>query len=137
MCECTHSSDSNAERIPTLDAVRGFALLGIFIMNMQSFSGSLFARYGGVTRNTAGWDFAAETVRNVLFAGKFNSMLSMLFAVGFTIQLTRFLEREPQRATTLHLRRIFWLFIFGALHACVLWVGDVLHIYAISYSRYI
>jgi len=122
---------SNAERIPTLDAVRGFALLGIFIMNMESFSASLFARYGGVTRNTAGWDFAAETVRNVLFAGKFNSMFSMLFAVGFTIQLTRFLEREPQRATTLHLRRIFWLFIFGALHACVFWVGDVLHIYAI------
>jgi uncharacterized protein len=122
---------SAAERIPTLDAVRGFALLGIFIMNMESFSASLFARYGGVERNTGGWDFAAETLRNVLFAGKFNSMFSMLFAVGFTIQLTRFLEREPQRANALYLRRIFWLFVFGALHACVFWVGDVLHIYAL------
>ena len=121
-----------SERIPTLDAVRGFALLGIYVMNMESFSASLFNRYSGVERNTGGLNFAAEMVRNALFAGKFNSMFSMLFAVGFTIQLARFLEREPQRATALYLRRIFWLFVFGAIHACVFWVGDVLHIYALS-----
>jgi len=122
---------ATSERIPTLDAVRGFALLGIFVMNMASFSASLFAAYGGVERNTAGLDFIAENIRYVLFAGKFNSMFSLLFAVGFTIQLARFLEREPQRATTLYRRRIFWLLVFGALHAWLFWVGDVLHIYAL------
>jgi len=122
---------ATSERIPTLDAVRGFALLGIFVMNMESFSASLFAAYGGVERNTAGLDFIAENIRYVLFAGKFNSMFSLLFAVGFTIQLARFLEREPQRATTLYRRRIFWLLVFGALHAWLFWVGDVLHIYAL------
>lgn len=122
---------ATSERISTLDAVRGFALLGIFVMNMDSFSASLFAAYGGVERNTAGLDFIAENIRYVLFAGKFNSMFSLLFAVGFTIQLGRFLERDPQRATIFYLRRIFWLFVFGVLHAWLFWVGDVLHIYAL------
>jgi uncharacterized protein len=58
-------------------------------------------------------------------------MFSMLFAVGFTIQLGRLQAREPQRATRIYLRRLFWLFVFGAVHACVFWAGDVLHMYAV------
>ena len=128
----THATPIEAnERIYTLDVIRGFALLGIFIMNMPGFSASLFARYGGVERNTPWWDSAADTARMALFAGKFNSMFSMLFAVGFTIQLSRLLERQPQRATGIYLRRIFWLFVLGVIHACVFWTGDVLHIYAL------
>src|SRR5690242_10798896 len=98
-----------SERIATLDAIRGFALLGIYVMNMESFSASMFERYGGQEQNTAWWDFVADGVRDVLFAGKFNSMFSMLFAIGFTIQLGRLLQSEPQRATAIYVRRIFWL----------------------------
>ena len=77
------------------------------------------------------WDRGTETVRDVIFSGKFNSMFSMLFAVGFTIQLGRLQAREPERATRIYLRRLFWLFVFGVVHACVFWAGDVLHMYAV------
>src|SRR4029450_7029985 len=55
----------------------------------------------------------------------------MLFAIGFTIQLGRLEAREPERATRIYLRRLFWLFVFGVVHACVFWAGDVLHMYAL------
>lgn len=118
------------ERIDVLDAIRGFALLGIFIMNMPVFDNSLFLGFGG-DPTWHWWDRGTETVRDVIFSGKFNSMFSMLFAVGFTIQLERLQAREPERATRIYLRRLFWLFVFGAIHTCVFWAGDVLHMYAL------
>jgi uncharacterized protein len=119
------------ERIEVLDAIRGFALLGIFIMNVPAFNTSLFQGFGADPAWPQWWDRGTETVRDVIFSGKFNSMFSMLFAVGFTIQLERLQAREPDRATRIYLRRLFWLFVFGAVHACVFWAGDVLHMYAL------
>jgi uncharacterized protein len=120
-----------SERILTLDVIRGFALLGILIMNMPSFNTSFYAGVDGTELFPQWWDTTAETVRDVLFSGKFNSMFSMLFAIGFTIQLQRLEVRDPAHATSVYLRRIGWLFVFGAIHACVFWTGDVLHIYAL------
>jgi uncharacterized protein len=119
------------ERIEVLDAIRGFALLGIFIMNMPVFNSSLFFGSGSEGLWPHWWDRGTETVREVIFSGKFNSMFSMLFAIGFTIQLERLEAREPQRATQIYLRRLFWLFVFGVIHGCVFWAGDVLHMYAL------
>ena len=120
-----------AERIYTLDVIRGFALLGIFIMNMPWFNTSFYAPTAGTERWTDWWDTWTQTATDVLFAGKFNSMFSMLFAVGFTIMLERLEARDPQHAVAIYLRRLFWLFVFGAIHMCVFWGGDVLHIYAL------
>jgi len=122
---------STRERIVTLDVIRGFALLGIFIMNMPWFNTSFFTGADGTHLWPAWWDRGAETLRDVLFSGKFNSMFSMLFAIGFTIQLGRLEERDPEHAKSIYLRRIFWLFVFGAIHTCIFWTGDVLHIYAV------
>src|SRR5688500_19915128 len=118
------------ERIEVLDTIRGCALLGIFIMNMPAFNTSLFLGFDE-SLWPHWWDRGTETVRDVIFSGKFNSMFSMLFAIGFTIQLGRLQARDPQRATLIYLRRLFWLFVFGAVHACVFWAGDVLHMYAV------
>jgi uncharacterized protein len=118
------------ERIEVLDTIRGFALLGIFIMNMPAFNTSLFLGFDEAMW-PHWWDRGTETVRDVIFSGKFNSMFSMLFAIGFTIQLGRLEAREPERATRIYLRRLFWLFAFGVVHACVFWAGDVLHMYAL------
>jgi uncharacterized protein len=119
------------ERIATLDAIRGFALLGIFIMNMPLFNSSFFAGADGTRPWPQWWDRSAEIVRDVVFSGKFNSMFSMLFAIGFTIQLERLFQREPERAVGVYARRIFWLLVFGILHACIFWTGDILHMYAL------
>jgi uncharacterized protein len=118
------------ERIEVLDTIRGFALLGIFIMNMPAFNTSLFLGFDDAMW-PHWWDRGTETVRDVMFSGKFNSMFSMLFAIGFTIQLGRLEARAPERATRIYLRRLFWLFVFGVVHACVFWAGDVLHMYAL------
>ena len=119
------------ERIFTLDAIRGFALLGIFIMNMPSFSTSRFQGADGAHQWPEWWDRTAEVLRDVLFSGKFNSMFSMLFAIGFILLLERLEARNPQHAKAIYLRRIGWLFVFGVVHSCVFWTGDVLHIYAL------
>jgi uncharacterized protein len=128
--DSTAAPTATRERIYTLDVIRGFALLGIFIMNMPWFNTSFFARADGSERWPALWDKWTETATEVLFSGKFNSMFSMLFAVGFVILLERLEARDPAHAKAIYLRRIFWLFVFGVIHACVFWGGDVLHIYA-------
>jgi uncharacterized protein len=120
-----------SERILTLDIVRGFALLGILIMNMPGFTNSFFIEADGSHLWTQPWNQGAELVRDMLFSGKFNSMFSLLFGIGFTIQLGRLQAREPERAVAIYTRRLLALLAFGLIHAMVFWTGDVLHIYAL------
>jgi uncharacterized protein len=119
------------ERIATLDIIRGFALLGILIMNMPGFSSSYFAEADGSHQWTGQFDQIAESVRDMLFAGKFNSMFSLLFGIGFTIQFARLEQKDPDQATVIYLRRLAVLAVLGLVHGMILWPGDVLHIYAI------
>jgi uncharacterized protein len=120
-----------SERIAEIDIVRGCALLGIFIMNMPAFSSSVFAGADGSHLFPLLYDRIAEEARDVLFSGKFNSMFSLLFGVGFTIQLGRLLERQPKHAVAIYTRRLLALLAFGVVHTVVFWNGDVLHIYAL------
>jgi uncharacterized protein len=122
---------SPAERILTLDIIRGFALLGIFVMNVPYMSASFHAGADGAVLWPAWWDQAAERIRDVLFDGKFNSLFSFLFAIGFTIQLDRLEQRQPGSFRSIYVRRILLLFAFGLIHSCLIWAGDVLHVYAL------
>jgi len=119
------------ERIATLDILRGFALLGILIMNMPGFGSSFFAEADGSHLWTGRVDQIAENVRDLLFSGKFNSMFSLLFGIGFTIQYARIEARDPDHATRIYLRRLAVLAALGLVHANLFWTGDVLHIYAL------
>ena len=119
------------QRIATLDIVRGFALLGMLIVNMPGFSASFFAEADGSDLWPSLLDQRAALLREMLFSGKFNSMFSLLFGIGFTIQLGRLLEREPERAVAIYSRRLLALLAFGLVHTIVFWNGDVLHIYAL------
>jgi uncharacterized protein len=113
------------ERIVTLDILRGFALLGILVVNMGSFAGT------GRTPPTTLWDSGALFVVDVLFSGKFNSLFSLLFAIGFTIQLERLEQRGGSDARWIYVRRLLVLFAIGIAHAVFVWSGDVLHMYAL------
>jgi uncharacterized protein len=125
------SSLPRTERLPTLDILRGFALMGIFIMNMPGFNTSFFVEADGSHLWPGRVDQVAEMVREALFSGKFNSMFSMLFGIGFTIQFTRMQARDPEHATGIYLRRLGVLGVLGVVHAWVFWPGDVLHTYAL------
>lgn len=122
---------ATTERIATLDIVRGFALLGILIMNMPGFTNSFFVEADGSHLWTSPIDRGAEVVRDMLFSGKFNSMFSLLFGIGFTIQFARMQQLAPEHATQLYVRRLLVLLALGVLHAMVFWTGDVLHVYAL------
>jgi uncharacterized protein len=120
-----------AERLPTLDILRGWALVGILVMNMPGFSYSGFAEADGSHLWPSPVDQLAEQLRDLLFSGKFNSLFSLLFGIGFTIQFQRMLERDPAGAPAMYLRRLTVLLAIGIVHACVFWTGDVLHNYAL------
>lgn len=121
----------SSERLPTLDILRGFALMGILIMNMPGFNSSFFAEADGSHLWASPVDQFAEMAREALFSGKFNSMFSMLFGIGFTIQFARIEAKDPGQATRVYLRRLLVLAALGVTHAWVFWPGDVLHTYAI------
>jgi uncharacterized protein len=125
------SSVRPGERVVTLDIIRGFALFGILVMNMPAFGASFYAGWSGIDLWPGDWNRLALHVRDVLFDGKFNSMFSFLFAIGFTIQLERLERHGTVHALAIYTRRLLALFTFGIAHAILLWSGDVLHMYAL------
>ncbi len=128
------------DRIAALDVLRGFALLGIFIMNMPGFSHSMFAAPAAPATTL---DAVVAELREVLFAGKFNLLFGLAFGIGFAIQMKRLRAAEAERAARLgtsprpdrpsqvYLRRLAFLLVVGLIHAMLLWSGDVLLVYAV------
>ncbi len=117
----------SGQRIAALDVLRGFALFGIFIMNMPGFTHSLFAQ---PVADANALDRIVSTLRETLFAGKFNLLFGMLFGIGFTLQLARLEAAQASRAVRIYVRRLAVLLAIGLVHAVLLWSGDVLVVYA-------
>ncbi|MCK4410182.1 MAG: DUF418 domain-containing protein [Candidatus Eisenbacteria sp.] len=121
-----------AERIVSLDVLRGFAILGILIMNVQSFSmiGAAYLNptaYGDLT----GLNRVVWTLSHLFADMKFITIFSMLFGAGIVLFATR-LESRGLRPGPVHYRRTFWLLLIGLAHGFLLWYGDILAIYALT-----
>jgi uncharacterized protein len=122
---------SPSERIAVIDILRGFALLGILLVNMELFirpiqyvmmpppsaSLPLIDRLAGLFVR-----FFAET--------KFYSLFSLLFGLGFALLMNR-LEARGARFVPLYIRRLLVLLLIGLVHAYLIWVGDILVLYAL------
>jgi uncharacterized protein len=122
---------SAPERSEWLDALRGFALLGILLYNIQVFGG--FAFRGLMPTHQflgAGLDPGLEFLANVLIQGKFYSLFAFLFGLGCALQLDRAAQRGAPGDVWLR-RRLAWLLVFGLLHATLVWFGDILATYAV------
>jgi uncharacterized protein len=119
------------ERIVSIDALRGFALLGILYMNIQAFS-MVSAAYMNPTAygDLHGANYAVWLAGHLLADLKFMSIFSMLFGAGIFL-MTSHIEASGQRPTRLHYRRMGWLMLFGLLHGSLLWYGDILYDYAL------
>jgi uncharacterized protein len=111
------------ERIISLDIIRGFALLGILLINILSFSGLESLGVGEVSIDKSIYWFLQFFIR-----GKFISLFAILFGIGFALQISRF--QKSGRGITLYWKRMIVLFIFGLLHLA-LDPLEVLNIYAI------
>jgi len=120
-----------AERIVALDVLRGVALLGILVMNVQSFS-MIEAAYFNPTAygDLTGTNYVVWLVGHIFFDQKFMAIFSILFGAGIVLMASR-VEASGGRPAGLHYRRMFWLIVFGLLHAHLLWFGDVLFVYGV------
>jgi len=119
-----------SERIGLLDALRGLALLGIFVVNIEWFTRPWQEFGNGMVQGLAGADFAASWAVHVFVAGKFWILFSLLFGMGFALMMER--AQASGRSTRIYLRRLAVLFAIGIAHALLVWVGDILHSYAIA-----
>ena len=117
------------ERLVLLDVLRGFALLGIFLMNIEGMVAPFEAAITGIDPVNTGVHYWADALIYVLVQAKFYPLFSLLFGMGFALMLTRAADAGRPFAAV-YLRRTLALWVFGVLHVAFVWTGDVLNSYA-------
>lgn len=121
----------STDRHLSLDAMRGFAVMGILLLNIIGFS-----MPGAAYINPAAWggtdplNIGVWATSFVLFDGKMRGLFSVLFGASMLLVIQR-AEASGQNARSVHLNRMAWLFVIGAAHYIILWWGDILVSYAI------
>ena len=123
---------SQEERISSLDALRGFALLGILPANIIVFglyytAGSDPTVAGGAT----GLNLVSWALMQILVQGKMRCLFSMVFGASAILLTSRAEERAGIGAADIYYRRNLWLLVFGLAHAFLLFWGDILYPYAL------
>ncbi len=126
---------SSAERIESLDVLRGFALLGILLLNIIGFglhTAGYFNPMIGLGEHP-GLNLTIWGGVNVFFEGAMRALFSMLFGAGVVLFTTGLGSSSGQgKRGWLHYKRTFWLLVFGVFDAYVLlWNGDILMVYAV------
>lgn len=124
-------ADRADRRITPIDVLRGFALLGILVMNIQSFAmiGAAYVNpmaFGDLT----GLNYWVWYLSHLFADQKFMSIFSMLFGAGILLMTTR-QEGRTGKSATIHYRRMGALLMIGMLHAYLIWYGDILVAYAL------
>jgi len=117
-------------RLPALDALRGFALLGILMVNIWAFSSAYFTQAIPDPNYSRPVDQAVRWVVAFVFETKFYLLFSFLFGYSFTLQMQA-AEREGRPFVPRMLRRHLGLGLIGAAHAVLLFHGDILGTYAL------
>lgn len=123
---------SERERIQELDILRGVALLGVLLMNFVAFAdvGWLATKAQIQSLPTAAIDWWAYEATRLFVGDKANTVFATLFGLGFYIQMVRGEGRPGFEAR--YRRRLLWLLVFGWLNATLLWVWDILNLYAVA-----
>ncbi len=123
---------AESRRIGSIDVLRGLALLGILVLNIQTFA-MPFEAYGnaygyGDIEGSNYWVFTGSMLLGDM---KFMAIFSMLFGAGLVLFIER-LQETGRPAYAIHYRRMLWLLAIGMLHAYLIWYGDILVTYALS-----
>ena len=120
-----------SERFIILDALRGFALLGICMANFPEFSLYTFlSPEAAASMPTAVQDKITRYLLYIFVDGKFYTLFSLLFGIGFSI-IIRNAERKGVNGFRIFYRRMGMLMLFGLLHLMFIWSGDILLLYAL------
>ena len=119
------------ERYKILDVIRGFALLGIIVANMVLYSLYLdLPAAKAQSLATYSSDKIFDFLELFIVEGKFYTIFSVLFGIGFSIMLTR-ASRKGLIFYRFFLRRVFFLYLIGLTHAFLFFPDDILTFYAI------
>lgn len=121
----------SSERYVILDVLRGLALLGIALANFPEFSLYSFLPVEAAgAMPTAGIDRIVRYLQYIFIDGKFYTIFSLLFGIGFSIIITN-AARKGANGFRIFYRRMFVLMLIGFLHLMFLWSGDILMLYAL------
>jgi uncharacterized protein len=124
------SSQALATRHITLDALRGFAVMGILAMNIVAFA---LPEWAYVAPGTYGGDSAADKaswlVSFIFIDGKMRGLFSLLFGASMALIIER-AEAKGENPAKVHYSRMIWLLLFGVAHYLFIWWGDILFLYA-------
>jgi uncharacterized membrane protein YeiB len=129
LTEGGHSPLAPHQRIVALDVVRGFALLGIFVMNIEWFNRPITELGAGMPVGVEGLDHAVGWFVHTFVRAKFWTLFSLLFGMGFAVMLAR-AQAAGRGFLGPYLRRTVALAVFGLAHGVLLWTGDILLTYA-------
>ena len=125
------SSVTGATRDARIDALRGFALLGILLVNIQSFLYGATNPIGYLGRDASVLDRLTYFSTAAFVSMKFMPLFAMLFGVGFSLLYLKLLALTPHPKLT-YLRRMLFLFVFGMLHGVFVYFGDITQMYAVA-----
>jgi uncharacterized protein len=119
-----------AERIEALDVLRGMALFGIIASNMRAFNGPMAAYFDHSLMWQELPNRIAQMFIDLFISGKFITLFSFLFGIGFAVQMDRAAARGLA-SRAFYQRRLGVLLLMGIAHMYLLWWGDILTVYAL------
>ena len=121
----------NKERIQFLDILRGVAILFILVANIRILSGEYFIpEWQKAAMKTASMDYIMEILSFIFVDGKFYSVFSILFGIGFAVQYQRMMK-DDKVFVPFFRKRMLGLLIIGSMHLFLIWLGDILSLYAL------
>ena len=121
-----------ADRINSMDIIRGVSVCGILLMNITGMG--LYKAYDDPTNNggATGWDLNVWWINSMFFEGTMRGMFSMLFGAGILLFTNRSVQNNSSTTTDLFFRRLMWMVLFGIIHCyALLWEGEILYCYGI------
>jgi len=122
-------------RIRLIDAIRGFAVFGILLMNVPFFANAYQIHFNiNVLGEYSGPNYWCWKVVNFFFEGTMRGLFSILFGAGTLLLLDRLEKNPPEgiQPADIYYRRLIWLLIFGLINAFIfLWPGDILYAYSL------
>jgi uncharacterized protein len=126
------SASPSADRLDSLDLLRGIAVLGILLMNIVGFGLPLAYSDPTVAGGSTGANLWAWLLQVLFFEGTMRGLFTLLFGAGVVLFTSRAERSRPGEAADLHVRRMLWLVAFGFVNShLLLWTGDILYEYGL------
>ncbi|SMP60416.1 DUF418 domain-containing protein [Anoxynatronum buryatiense] len=122
---------SVGERLQAVDMLRGFALIGVLLVNTQMYNDTMMGFSASPLSYTGAANQVAALLIQIFATGKFYTLFSFLFGLGFYLFTERLTEKGLP-AISLFRRRLLLLLCIGFFHFALFWHGDILMSYALT-----